>query len=377
MAAGALLLASRRRLAPAALLSLLTAAASPVAALFLGLAALVWAWPRDARLLAALAGPATVLTGLTVLLFPEGGSQPFSAASFWPMLLLTAVAAALLPGRWRAAAVLTGLLLVAAFAIPTPLGSNALRLAPLAGPAVLLAAGRGPRPLVLLAVAGLLYLQLQTAERAVLDARGDPATHARFYTPLLGFLDGAARPGDRVEVAFTRTHWETAFVAERHPIARGWERQLDRRVNPLFYDSKPLTAARYEAWLRAEGIRWVALADAPLDFSARQEAKLLERGQPFLRAAFAGPGWRAWELRGPPRPVEGAATITGEGPTEIRLRVDRPGRVLVRRRHSPYLTITGGCVTEAAGGWIELRMRRPGTAVLGSSLTGRGPECGP
>ena len=49
------------------------------------------------------------------------------------------------------------------------------------------------------------------------------------------------RPGERVEVAFTHNHWEAAHLATSVPLARGWERQLDEKANPLFYDGRPLT----------------------------------------------------------------------------------------------------------------------------------------
>ena len=62
----------------------------------------------------------------------------------------------------------------------------------------------------------------------------------------------------RIEIPFTRFHWETYVVAPRYPLARGWERQLDIKDNPLFY-SGPLTAATYlnqkEPTTQREGLR--------------------------------------------------------------------------------------------------------------------------
>ena len=74
------------------------------------------------------------------------------------------------------------------------------------------------------------------------------------------------------------------------PLARGWERQLDEKANPLFYDGRPLTPERYHRWLRESAVRWVALPDAPLDYSAEAEARLLERGLPYLRLAHESAG---------------------------------------------------------------------------------------
>ena len=107
-----------------------------------------------------------------------------------------------------------------------------------------------------------------------------------------------AEPGERVEVPLTMNHWEAADLAKVLPLARGWERQLDQKANPIFYDDEPLTAAKYHAWLKENAVHWVALPNAPLDYSAREEAKVLERGAKFLKLAYASPRWRIWEVRG-------------------------------------------------------------------------------
>jgi hypothetical protein len=337
VALAALALATRHRAAPLA--ALLAAAASPVAGLFLCLVAGV------ERRWSLVAGPAALIVTLAVL-FPEGGAERFVATAFWPMLALTLAAAWRLDGAHRTGALVYAAALVAAFALDTPMGQNAARLGVLAGPALLVAAGRGRARYVV--VAGLLYLSALPAVRAVVEAHGDPAARAAFHAPLLAFLDRAGAPGDRVEIAFTRNHWEALHVAKRWPLARGWERQLDLRYNRLFYEG-PFD---YEAWLRREGIRWVALADAPLDFSAREEAALLRRGARFLRPAFSGGGWRVWELRGAPPAVGGPGRIVRVSPQRIVLDVERPGRLRLffRNRSGGRLTIDA-----KAAGRLEVR----------------------
>lgn len=334
VAFAALALAHRGRLPLAIALGLLTAAASPVAALFLCMIGVGLRAP-------ALVVPPAGLVALLALLFPEGGAERFVATAFWPVLALTVAAAALLPGRWRVVAGLYALLLVGAFALETPLGQNAARFGALAGPAALAVAGRGPRPAIVLVGAGLLYLQLLPAVRAVVEAHGDPAAQAAFHRPLLRFLDGAAAPGERVEIPFTRNHWEAAHVAPHWPLARGWERQLDVERNRLFYDGE-LTPQRYERWLRAERIRWVALPDAPLDFSARQEAALLRSGQPFLQERPPAGGWRVWELIDAPPPATGPGRVLSQAPQRVELELERPGRLLLAMRHTRYWRIAVG-----------------------------------
>ena len=97
---------------------------------------------------------------------------------------------------------------------------------------------------------------------------------------MLRFLGPRAKPGERLEVPLTRNHWEATYLAQDYPLARGWHRQLDRKVNPLFYDREhPLTRRATERWLRENAVRWVALPTAPLDFSARIERELLLGGR--------------------------------------------------------------------------------------------------
>ena len=138
------------------------------------------------------------------------------------------------------------------------------------------------------------------------------------------------QPGERVEVAFTHNHWEVAHLATAVPLARGWERQLDEKANPLFYDGRPLTPWRYHRWLRDAGVHWVALPDAPLDYSAEAEARLLERGLPYLRPAHAGGGWRIWQVRDPSPPASDGARVTAAGPDGFE--VEAGGPTVVRQR---------------------------------------------
>ena len=146
------------------------------------------------------------------------------------------------------------MILVVAFAIPNPLGQNALRPGVVLGPALLIlfARPRAPRAAIVFIAVALLYLQWLPAVRAVDEARGDPSTQAAFHQEVLDFLGDRARPGERLEVPLTRNHWEATYLAQDYPLARGWHRQLDRKVNPLFYDPDPLTPDAYRDWLRQQ-----------------------------------------------------------------------------------------------------------------------------
>jgi hypothetical protein len=322
-------------------------------------------------------------------LFPEGGSDHFVGTAFWPMLLVCLGALALVdPSRrtaiWGAAIYVT--VLVAAFAIPNPLGQNALRPGVVLGPAllVLFARPRASRIAVAVVAVALLYLQWLPAVRAVDEARGDPSTRAAFHAEVLRFLHSRAKPGERVEVPLTRNHWEATYLAEDYPLARGWHRQLDRKVNPLFYDREhPLTADRYERWLRENAVRWVALPSAPLDFSAQAEKSLLLDGLPFLKPLHTSPDWSIWEVRHPEPPVSGAAKLTAAGADGFDLEASRPGPVLVRQHATPYWTVAdgAGCVSkDEASGWTLVDVRRAGMVRVRARFTARGalrrePRC--
>jgi hypothetical protein len=150
-----------------------------------------------------------------------------------------------------------------------------------------------PRSRAVLAVgAALVYLQWLPAVRAVGEAHGDPAARASFYGEVREVVGGA-----RTEVVFTRGHWEAAHLAPHAPLARGWERQLDRKLNGLFYDDG-LTAERYRAWLAENAVRYVALPAVALDYSAQAEAELLRGGIDGLREVHRTARWRIWAVEG-------------------------------------------------------------------------------
>jgi len=357
---GAWVCARRRRRVASGALALASMWASPVAGVFvlLGAAAKAIADGRPGRAAAAwLAVPA--LAGGIVLwhLFPEGGTDRFAATAFWPMLAVSVAGVALLAPVRRtlwAAGLLYLAVLIGAFVVPSPFGQNALRLGVLAGPSVLALAHRRRVPVPALAVVGvgLLYLQWLPAVRAVAEAHGDPSTHPAFQAEARDFLARAAKPGERVEVPLTMNHWEADDVAKVVPLARGWERQLDQKANPLFYSKRTLTPARYHAWLRENAVRWVALPDAKLDYSARAEARLLDRGARFLKLVHRSPRWRIWEVQGTDPPASDGARVLAAGPTWFE--VDARSATVVRYRYTPYWSTEGACLRRAPGGWTRI-----------------------
>jgi hypothetical protein len=368
--------------ATAAALALAGVLASPVAGAFLLLAgaARVLARRSALRRTALLAVPVIAGGGALALLFPEGGDDRFVASAFWPMLAVSVAGVLLLaPGRraWWAAGLLTVATLAASFAVPNTFGQNALRLPVLLGPVALLLAPRregigGSRLLRGVVVAALVYLAWLPAVRAVREANDDPSTQASFWTAPREFLAKAARPGERVEVAFTRNHWEAAYLASEVPLARGWERQLDEKANPVFYDGRRLTPAIYHRWLRGNAVRWVALPSAPLDYSAQAEARLVRRGLPYLKLADHPPGWRIYEVRDTEPPASGGARMLAAGPDGFE--VEASGPTVVRQRFTRYWRATGGCVSRAPHDWTRVAPTQPGPVVVRAQFALSEPE---
>jgi hypothetical protein len=370
----AVLAAARGRTGWACVLAALASLASPVAAVFVALAGAAWWLDRPRWWPVALATSALVPALALVVAFPEGGSFPFVGSSFWPALAAAVAVGLVVPREARVVRIgvaLYAVAMVASFALSTPMGGNVVRLGALfAGPVLAALVWRSNRRALALLALPLLYWQWVAPVDDWARAAGDPSVHERYYAGLLDFL-GAQRGGPfRVEIPFTDNHWESRWVAPRVPLARGWERQVDRQRNALFYDDRPITAARYRRWLDDNAVRFVALADAPIDYSAAREAALVRSGTPYLREVWHDAHWRVFAVAGARPLASGTARVTAVERQRVRLTAARPGVVDLRVRYTPYWRIaTGhGCVDEGPGGWTRLRLRRPGPVVVEASF---------
>jgi hypothetical protein len=388
LALAALLAARSRRTLPAGLLAVLCAAASPVAGAFLALALVAWALAGPERLRpAALALAALVPIALLELLFPEGGTQPFVASAFYPAVVgvvFIAVVAPADPRALRIGAVLYAAAMTAAYVLPSAVGANADRLGAIFGApaAALVLAGhlRAPRArLLLLLSPALLYWQVNAPVSDFASAAGDPAVNASYYRPLLAELRalgaGYGASPARLEAVPSPDHWEARWLAPAIALARGWERQLDRLRNPLFYASTPLTPASYDAWLHAQAVSYVALPDAPLDYSAVEEGRLLRSGAAaaFLRPLWRSQHWRLFAVRAPTPLAQPPATLAGMTTDSFTLRAPRAGTYQVRVHFTPYWALAGserGCVREAPGEWTAVSVPAAGSyrVVIAFSL---------
>ncbi|HEX2016127.1 MAG TPA: hypothetical protein VGN69_05480 [Solirubrobacteraceae bacterium] len=415
----ALLAYQRGRLAAAALGSFLCAAASPVAGLFLALAGaahlitrvlglreeVVEATPEAQTLpggrwpALALMVPALALTGALSVAFPEGGRQPFGNDAFVGAVLLTLAAATLLPREEWTLRVGAGLYVVAVFAsfeMRTPMGGNISRLSAMFSWPVLVCAvaGRPPMPMwvgrhasriglagMAVGLGALFAYQWNSPVREVVKTLGEASVNAPYYQPVIDYLNHHQQPLGRLEVPFTKTHWDATFLGNRFMLARGWERQLDTRYNQLFYNRK-LTPDAYRTWLEQVGVRYVALPDAAPDTSSEQEVALVRSGLPYLVPVFSSPHWIVFSFTHPQALTDGPGRLLALHNQSFEVALDRPGLVRVRVHFTPYWEVVGGrgCVSQGSEGWTQVRASRPGTIrVVARFDLGRvldhGPRC--
>ena len=332
---GALLALSRGRLALAGLLAVATACASPVAGFFLLVFGAALVLTGDRLKGVVLGACAVVPLAFMAILFPVEGAEPFVASSFWGALAVVLLVFLVLPRSerlLRLGTALYGGAVVLAFLIPNAMGGNVVRLSNLAaGPLVALAvSGPHRRRILLLAALPLLYWQWQPAIRDVLTAGSEPSAERSFYAPLLTQLRAqTAGAPVRIEVPPTQRRWEADYVAQEFPLVRGWERQRESDDFDLFKDDD-FSPAAYRAWLRSNGVSYVALADADLDYLSEHEATLIRSGLPYLIPVWSNEDWHLYAVRGSSGLVDGRGEVTSIGPDWLDLSGGSPGQVPTR-----------------------------------------------
>ena len=237
--------------------------------------------------------------------FPEGGTEPFDFSSFEPAILVAIAVFVALPPEERLlryGVAVYGAALAGAFLIQSPMGGNATRMGSLLlGPILAFGLWRRQRFALILLVPVLIYWQWSPVVRDLEEVNAQPSVSAGYYAPLIDFLRGQPhRDSQRVEVLPEEHHWESAYVPKGIYIARGWERQLDRKLNPLFYQSAPITGPQYRSWLDDLGVGYVAVPRAPLDYAALGEKRLIKKGPPsYLKKVFHSKNWTVYAVADP------------------------------------------------------------------------------
>jgi hypothetical protein len=372
MGMAAILAVIRRRSGLALVAAILTSLFSPLGALFLLLAGFAWTqtigWRRALPLAGAVCGLAVSFAA------KDGGLFPFTRAGFAGQVGIVLVGLVLTPrtnSTIRRGLGLYGVACVALFLVPNPVGGNIVRLAGLvAGPlaAYVLVSARRRRLLIL--VAGpLLAFQLLPVVTATAWASDDPSDQASYYTGVLSFLEAHQAPLGRVEIPFTRDHWEATYVAEQVDLARGWDRQIDLQRNAVLY--KPMGQGTYRAWLDDNAVRYIALADVPLDAGGAAEAALLRHPPRWLRLVYRDPHWQVWALTNPQPMAEGSGGLSAISSGGFTVASPTAGPTLVRVRWSTYWHVDAGsaCIAKSPGGWTTVDALGPGTIHVTARIT--------
>jgi hypothetical protein len=382
----ALWAAQARRLRSFAPLALLTLAASPVAFLLLALVMTgIGVSRRTERRFLVGAGLVIGSLGIVELalwrLFPSAGRYPFSASELAAALVFCGTASALIWRNERARALrfvfpIYAAACVASYVVPSGLGENIDRLRYLAIPVTLLMlALRDWRPLsVSLLALGLAVLwNLSPVATSFAQAESDPAAKASYWTPAVRYLKSHLSPNYRVEVVDTVGHWGAAYLPQAGiPLARGWFRQDDFPQNAVLYGR--LGPRAYSSWLHRLGIGYVVLTNAPPDYSADAEARLVASGLGPLRLVFTAANLRIYAVRSPRPLITGPASaritsFTQSGMTAI---VATAGIYRVAVHASPYWRVTPGCVTAGNDGMIRLHIPSAGKVRLDFHLSAAG-----
>jgi hypothetical protein len=357
--------------------------ASPLSGFFLLLVGVgVWrengwrrAWPLSTAALGSL---------VAALVGGSSGTFPFDVYSAAGISAFTVLGWLLIPRpliglRWFLGA--NAVAAVAVAAIPNAIGGNLTRLDELI--AVPLALGvfgvedglawtqRWIRPAVFaICIAASAVWQIEPVVSAVARSAGDPSENSSYYTGLLGFLATQNPTAGRLEIPFTREHWEAAYVAPHFPLTRGWERQLDVEYNDVLYH--PLTASSYRAWLDASAVDLVALPKAPIDYGGVAERALLAHPPSYLSVVYRDHDWTVYRVLHPTPLLSGAdARLLRLGASSFTVQFREPGTATIRLHASTLWRpdSSTACLDQNSDGWVHLRVTHPETVTVKAQVT--------
>ncbi|MEU8957475.1 MFS transporter [Streptomyces sp. NPDC048518] len=395
---------------------------SPVAGLFVGLVAVALFLSKRYPGAYALGLAPAVVVGLSALLFPFSGTQPMSFGSASLPLICALLVYYAVPRQWKTVRITTavyGAFVLGVWLISSQIGSNISRLAMSFAGVALLAALPYAVPksrkwyVIVLAFVGFTGWIGFKAVDDIVHTRSD-ASWTREVAPLVHELKERGAAKGRVEVVPARSHREASALPTYVQLARGWNRQADMERNPLFYDDT-LNSANYHEWLRRWAVHYVAVPKGEPDGDGgKRETQLISDGLPYLRQVWVDSNWKLYEVTDPTPMAEPHAVVERAEQGEMTVRVQKPGRVLIRIPYSPWLSVVdakgkgveqpretdaskrqretderrpkeyanvNGCLLEAeedhnGDEWVELLAPKAGTYRLGSPYQlPRGTPC--
>lgn len=361
----------RRRLILAAVAAFLAAATSPVAGLFVGLAGAALIFSRKVKDGLTLGIAAIIPIGIVSGIFGEGGWMNISTADTRHGVALSMIAFVLVPYKpIRIGAFLSAIGIIIADIAYTPVGLNAIRLPVMFCIPLLVALVRWKLPIVAVIV-GLVWWWVPPVMIGDLHDAGTAMARKSYYQPLLTELS-LRQPAARVEIPPTRDYWESVYVADEVPIARGWLRQVDIGRNPIFFNGS-LNANSWHNWLRDNGVQYVALPDSTLSWVGAGEKRLITQGMPYLSQVWSSRHWKLYKVADSPGIAKG---VTKADATSVTIRADK-GNVPIKIRFSRWLTLdhSGACLAPS-GRWTTMKVSTPGTYRISSALHfGQSAKC--
>ncbi len=367
----------------AAFFSLLCGGASPVAALLLwvaGGAALLMRRPGAAAVLIL---PSAISVAVTAVVFGDGGRQPFSFLDCLKSVIVLGIVLATVPRRChpiRLGAGLGILLVLAAFVLPTPVGSNSTRLSLLfALPIAASFVHWRNRPLTIAALVAVLALQLPVGPGTIAST-GRASGYSGYYNPVIAAINARGRLTGRVEVPEMAGHWDSVYLARGVSLARGWLRQTDVRLNDaVFYKRKP-TEGSYRQFLTDNAVQYVAVPDAQLTAFGRNENDLIAQHLPYLLPVWRDEHWTLFEVLDFAPLVSSPSAVISQNPDAIVVTAASDRAVRVRLRWYPWLgmesTDKGSCIGQD-GLYVTLKTVKGGNYTFNSKFpigTGHCPK---
>jgi hypothetical protein len=360
----ALVALRERQWAGSVALAFLAYFSSPLAGLFLGLVLVAVAiTDRARRRPAGIVAAVLLACGVVMaVLFPSAGVMQLH----WSGLLAPGSGFGAVAITCRQPVVRTSALLALAslpvlMIYPGAIGSNMARLAWVAAVPVVVACATLPRTWL---VAVALGLSVWPATDVINQVHFLPGrtTEAAYYQPVIDHLrsaEVAAGPtavGERVELLDTATHTGAYYLAKSFPLARGWDRQVDKADNSIFYGDETLTAQTYDAWLHDLAVGWVAVPATTLDYGHDTEAALIKSGLPSLRLIWRSPDWQLYRVRDA-TPLASGAQVTAVGPSSVTLRAAAATTATVRIQWTPYLRVVDAATGRGAATCITQQGR--------------------
>jgi hypothetical protein len=343
----------------AVVMAVLAGAASPVATLGLWVYAITAALRRRVGDAVVLAVASALGTAAVSVVFADGGTMMFGRESAIRAIIASLLVIALLPQRHNAiriGAAVNLAVVIISWAAPSPIGSNAERLGLLFAIPVIAAFAEWRAPIAAAAVV-VAFIAQPPATLEIVKLAGVPATHASYYRPLVTAIHDQGELTGRVEVPEMNGHWDAALLAKHVPIARGWLRQLDTKLNDDVFFERPPNEASYKSWLATNAVQYVAVPDARFTPWGRRERALIQDGLPYLHDVWHDRHWTLYAVDGATPIVSAPAHLVSMDAGRIVLTAPRNATVRIRMRWFDWTTLTvpsGACI-ERSGDQVLLR----------------------